>query len=239
LLSLRGVTKTFGRLQALDGIDLDVYEGEAVGVIGPNGAGKSTLFNVITRLPFGADGGEIEWCGSPLPATPRRICRSGIARTFQRETTFETLTVGETVRVCATYGGQFGRREFSKRVDRTLDLCRLRSLRDAVSENISLLDKRRLMLASALVTEPKLLLLDEPVAGLSQSEQAEFISLMADIRQSGTTLLVIEHILPVLMQIVERVIVIAAGRKLVEAAPEEVMRHPEVVEAYLGKKAAA
>ncbi len=237
LLAVRGVSKSFGRLRAVDGLDLDVRSGEILGIAGPNGAGKSTLFNILTRVPFGADAGTVEFDGRSITsASPRTIVRAGLVRTFQTEAAFDTLSAWDNVRVAARYGGGDER---TSTIVTLLDRVGLGHRRHEVARDLPLFAKKRLMIATALTTTPRLLLLDEPASGLNDHEQAELVDLIRGIHASGVTIVVIEHVLPLLHALAGRLVVMAAGRHLAEGPPAEVLRDDRVIEAYVGRRGAA
>jgi ABC-type branched-subunit amino acid transport system ATPase component len=237
LLSVRGVSKSFGSLQAVSGIDFDVFEGEIFGIAGPNGAGKTTLFNLITGIPFGADKGDISFDEKPIrKVSPHRIFKSGLARTFQKESCFDSLTVRENVRIAAAFGTSGGRRTRAEDVSAALDEVDLADRADQVAATLPLYAKKRLMVASALVTKPKLLMLDEPGAGLNAVELEEFMKLVTNLNRRGLTLIVIEHVLSLLFGISHRLMIMDSGSKIAEGVPEEIARDDTVIEAYLGTR---
>ncbi len=238
LLRVEGVSKSFGRLVAIDGVSFSVGPQEILGIAGPNGAGKSTLFNLITGTPFHVNSGRILFAGRVIQTlAPHVICRLGIARIYQREQTFADLTVLETVQLAARYGrGKEADRQPARAADRALHFLGLQAKADALPESLSLFEKRKLMLASALATEPKLLLLDEPVAGLSEAEIGEMARLVRRINDGGVAIILIEHVLRFLMAISHRILIMNEGRKLVEGVPQAVIQDVRVVEAYLGRR---
>jgi ABC-type branched-subunit amino acid transport system ATPase component len=236
LLELRDVGKSFGRLAAIDGVDLEVQRGEVLGIAGPNGAGKSTLFNVITGVPFRADRGSIRFDGQSIERLrPRVICRRGIARTFQAEVTFDTLSAYNNVFVAAKYGCERSDVDRpSKRAADALEYVGLWDRRDDPAADLPVLAKKKLMIASALACEPKLLLLDEPAAGLTEGEQEEIAQLVGLMSSRGVAVVVIEHVLPLLTRIASRMVILASGRVLVSGTPAEVVADQRVIEAYTG-----
>jgi branched-chain amino acid transport system ATP-binding protein len=237
LLSVRGVSKSFGNLQAVSGVDFDVFEGEIFGIAGPNGAGKTTLFNLITGIPFGADVGDVSFDEKPIrKMSPHRIFKSGVARTFQKESCFDSLTVSENVRIAAAFGTSGGRRSRAEEVSEALDAVDLADWADQVAATLPLYAKKRLMVASALVTKPRLLMLDEPGAGLNTVELGEFKKLVLDLNRRGLTLIVIEHVLSLLFGISHRLMIMDSGVKIAEGVPEEIARNDTVIEAYLGAR---
>ena len=234
-MEVAGVRKQFGSLVAVDDVSFSLGDGEILGIAGPNGAGKTTLFNLISGLPFRADRGRVTFAGTRIEAlAPYRIFRLGLARTFQKEASFAKLTVEQNVRMSATFGRRLARQERQHAIDATLDLLDLRQVRDQPAGGLPVYATKRLMLASAIVSRPKLLMLDEPASGLNAAELADAQRLIAGLRRSGMAIVLIEHILPLLFGVSDRVMIMNFGRKLVEGSPDEVARDPQVIEAYLG-----
>lgn len=239
ILVVEGARKSFGQLRAVDEVSFAVRPGEIFGIAGPNGSGKSTLFNIITGIPFAADGGRIEFEGRRIEhLAAHRICQGGVARTFQKETTFDSLSAYQNVLLGAVYGrGRGVGADIEARARQALGFVGIASDRiDRPAGELSVFDKKRLMIASALATEPKLLLLDEPASGLTKPEVEETAALVRRVNESGVTVLIIEHVLPLLLSLSERVMVLNQGRELTTGLPHEVMRDERVVEAYLGSR---
>ncbi|MDQ0394419.1 ABC transporter ATP-binding protein [Labrys monachus] len=235
LLEVEGICRSFGALVAVDDVSLRLGPREILGIAGPNGAGKTTLFNVITGIPFKADKGRITFRGTRIEAmAPHRIFRLGLARTFQKETSFANLTVEQNVRLGAAFGADLRGKELAAAVDRALERLDLSARRRDPAASLTVYGTKRLMLASAIVTRPPLLMLDEPASGLTASEVADLKSLILGFRDDGMAILLIEHILPLLFGISERVMVMDFGRKLVEGTPADVARDQRVIDAYLG-----
>ncbi|KAF5292403.1 hypothetical protein FQR65_LT20295 [Abscondita terminalis] len=238
LLEVRDVARHFGGFRAVDGVSFTVEQGEILGIAGPNGAGKSTLFNLITGTPFGPSAGTVRFDGTDITGKrPHRIARLGLRRTFQAEQLFGTLSVEDNVRVAAGHLGS-GAGRVGDDVNRALDRVDLSGVRTELSADLPLYEKKRLMIATALVGQPKLLMLDEPAGGLNTEDQESLVQLLAALRGEGLTLIIIEHVLSLLRQLAGRMLVMAVGQVLVEGDPAEVLNSPEVLEAYLGEPVA-
>jgi len=235
LLEVQGLSKHFGGLVANDRIDLRVDKGEIVGLIGPNGAGKTTLFNCIAGF-YPPTAGNVQFKGKDITGLPaNEICLRGIARTFQIVRIFKDLSVLDNVMVGAFSRTNSAARAKQKALE-VLDFCGLAAKKSLLAGGLTIADKKRLEFTKALATDPSLLMLDEAIAGLNQTETAEAVELVKKVRGSEITVLLVEHVMEVVMPISSRVVVLEYGKKIAEDTPEKVIHNEEVIKAYLGDK---
>jgi branched-chain amino acid transport system ATP-binding protein len=241
LLEVRGLSKRFGGFVALDGIDLAVAEGERVGLIGPNGSGKSTLVNCICGT-LANEGGTVRFDGEVVDGllTHERT-RLGMARSFQLPRPFVTLTVAENLRVPLLYavnarpGPKLSSAELDARCAELLDLVGLIGKATQHPRDLTQVEMRKLELARAMAAGPKLLIADESMAGLSQSEVDDIVNLLIRLNERGITIVLIEHIMRAVMKFSQRLVVLVSGKKIADGSPDTVIRDPEVEKAYLGQ----
>ncbi len=235
LLEVKQLTKSFGGLMANDHVDLVVNQGEIVGLIGPNGAGKTTLFNCIAGF-YRPTSGAVRFFNEDITGLPaNEICLKGIARTFQIVRVFKEMPVVDNIMIGA-FSRTHSAAQARKKALEVIDFCGLTSKKNVLAGGLTIADKKRLEVAKAFATDPKLLMLDEAMAGLNQTETAEAVELVRKIRQSGTTIILVEHVMEVVMPISNRVVVLEYGQKIAEDTPEKVIHNEEVIKAYLGDK---
>jgi branched-chain amino acid transport system ATP-binding protein len=233
ILQLNKVTKCFGKLAAVKDLSFEMENGEIFGIAGPNGAGKTTLFNVITGFYQGS--GDIIFDNVNIAKLrPDQICHKGIARTFQIPQLFLTLSMVDNVRVGAHFGVR-GAHDDKESINEAINLVGLQGKEKVIAANLNLFDKKLTMLAAALATKPKLLLLDEPIGGLSPTEGKQFVTLVQKLNQElGLTVIVIEHLMKVLTGISQRLMILQNGEQICIGPPQEVTSDKRVIEVYLG-----
>ncbi len=236
ILQGENLSKSFGGLMAVNKANFQINEGEIVGLIGPNGAGKTTLFNLISGATS-ADSGKITFHDKNITRwKPHRICKKGIARTFQSTQLFEGMTVFDNIRMALVFGTPhfFSPKEIEKEVAELLELVDFRETPDTLVKDLSVGSQRRIEIARALATKPSLLMLDEVMAGLNPTELTQSIELVASLRDRGITIFMIEHIMKVIMNLCDRIIVFHYGSNIAEGTPDEVANNQTVVDIYLG-----
>lgn len=236
ILEGEGVTKYFGGLAAVSDVDFHVDQGEIVGLIGPNGAGKTTLFNLISAALVPKPG-VIRFKGEKITGLkPYKICRMGVARTFQSVKVFTNMPVLENVLLGSLFGTSTGMSSADAAREATglLEFVELSAVRATPAKDLTLVNQKRLEVARALATKPELLLLDELMAGLNPTETAEAMELVTRIRDKGITIIMIEHVMKAIMSVCDRIMVLHHGEKIAEGTPQEIATSKTVIEVYLG-----
>lgn len=244
LLACDNVVKRFGQLSAVDGMSLSVKQGEIVGIGGPNGAGKTTFFDVVTGITPATDG-RVHFDGHDITGMGAdRICQLGMARTFQLNAAFASLTVRENIDIAAYFGR--GRRrspgfrlgtDVREQSDEALAFVGLAGKADETAAQLTVLDRKLLMIAGAIATKPKILFLDEPVGGLNMAEIDQIMELVLKLKDNGLTVVLIEHVMRFLLALSSRVLIMHHGKTVFEGLPSQVSEDPVVVETYLGEGA--
>jgi len=233
-LALKAISKRFGAVVVADGINLALKEGEALGIIGPNGAGKTTLFGIATGT-VAPDSGRVFFEGEDITSLPTELrCRKGVVRSFQIPQPFSGMTVFENVVVAAAFGSTEREATVYDRCAELLERCSLAAKANRRAGGLTLIDRKRLELARALATRPRVLLLDEVAGGLTEPECASLIELIKEVRASGVSIVWIEHVVHALLAIVDRLLVLHGGRFIAEGDPRSVIQSPQVAEIYLG-----
>jgi branched-chain amino acid transport system ATP-binding protein len=238
ILEGQGVTKYFGGLVAVSNVDFHVDQGEILGLIGPNGAGKTTLFNLISAA-FPLSSGEIRFKGQKLNGLkPHQICRMGVSRTFQETKVFANMPVLQNVLVGAFFGtrGRVSGADAAVEAAQALEFVGLSEMSTTPVKDLTLVNQKRVEVARALATKPELVLLDELMAGLNPTEVGEAMELVREIRDSGITILMVEHVMKAIMGICGRIMVLHYGEKICEGTPQEIAGNKQVIEIYLGEE---
>ncbi len=237
ILQVEKLTKNFGGLAAVSGVDFQVESGEILGLIGPNGAGKTTLFNLISGT-YAPHAGNVVFNGENIGGMkPNYICRKGLVRTFQSVKVFPEMSVFQNVLMGALFGSEAKTwPEASAETKEILDFAGLSALSETPAESLTLVNQKRVEVARALATKPKLLLLDELMAGLNPTEVADSMELVTRIRDRGITIIMIEHVMKAIMNICKRIIVLHHGKKITEGPPAEISTDKTVIEIYLGEE---
>lgn len=234
ILQVEKMSKEFGGLRAIDNLSLTIEKGQILGLIGPNGAGKSTAFNCIAGA-FAPTAGEITFDGKRITGEkPWNLCKMGLARTFQIVKPFASKSVLYNVTV-ASFATTTSRKIAEEKAVAVLESLNFGGKKDTLSGNLTIADRKRLEIAKALATEPKLLLLDEVMAGLRPNEVDEMVDILKALRDRGITIFVIEHIMRAIMALSDRIVVIQFGKKIAEGVPSEIANNEKVIKAYLGE----
>ena len=234
ILETLNVSKSFGSLKAVAGLSFDVREKEILAVVGPNGSGKTTLFNVISKV-LNLDDGAVHFDGHRIDRLPsHRIAHLGLARTFQVPAFFKSMTVEEQVRLAAQFGGR-NSHDPSGTASESLAFVGLSDKAKTPADRLDIYGKKRLMMASAMAIKPKLMMLDEPLAGLNNQEVKEELGMVTKIRESGITVMIIEHNIRAIFSLADRAMVMHKGEKIAEGSPPEVSKNVQVIKVYLGE----
>lgn len=231
ILQVKNAVKTFSGITAVDNVSFTVNQGEIFGIAGPNGSGKSTLFNLITGIPFRPTAGEIIFNGVPIhKSRPENIAHMGLLRTFQKNAIYPDLTVYETLELSRLYGG--GQTTHITEILHKVQLPK--TCWHMLSSEISVYASKQLMIASALICGPKVLMLDEPASGLTKPEIQQLSALLLHLKSDGITIVLVEHVLSLLLTVSDRLLAINQGQVITIGTPEAVIKNPQVIEAYLG-----
>jgi branched-chain amino acid transport system ATP-binding protein len=234
ILSGKRLSKSYGALRVLREVDFEVFPGEVLGVLGPNGAGKTTLFNMISG-DAALDSGSLEFAGVTLRSeAPHVRCHRGVGRTYQIPKPYGEMSAFENLLVAAMFGARRSKREAYESCARVLEDCGLADKANRPAGKLTLLDRKRLELARALASEPKVLLLDEIAGGLTEQESRLLVDLIRRIRERGVTIVWIEHVLNAILAVADRILVLNFGEKIAEGAPQQVLANPDVRRVYMG-----
>ncbi len=237
ILKIENVSKNFGALKAINDLSFNVFEFEIFGIAGPNGSGKSTLFNIITSIPFRSDRGNIYFNNQNITKIkPYKLSNLGIARTFQTETVFDSLTAIENIKIAISQDENLNEKKYlEEKSQGLLNFVGIgESKYNMVAGDLNVFERKKIMIASALALNPKIVMLDEPASGLAKFEVEETIELIKKINSKKITVLVIEHVLPLLLNVSKRLLILNHGEKLTIGTPEEVVKNQKVIDAYLG-----
>ncbi len=236
ILEVKELSKSFGKLTAVNNLSFSLNKGEILGMMGPNGAGKTTVFNLLSGV-FLPDAGSVSFMGENITKlSPSKRCKKGIGRTYQIPQPFDKLTVYENLLVGAVHGGGLSEKKARKRIDEILDIIGLHSKRNQLAGGLPLLNRKALELGRAMATNPQLILLDEVAGGLTEAETENALQIVQEINKRGVSIIWIEHILMTMSKGVDRLLVITQGSYLTSGLPGEVMNSKEVLETYLGEE---